>query len=85
MPTYGVVGSSTSTVTSDVYTRKLAIDIVTSDTLNSEKPDKVYEGRVTSKGSCGAIAEVMDEMLEALFSKFPNGSGLVEVPGTFNC
>ena len=85
MPTYGVVGSSTSSVQSSVYKRQLSVDIVESSTLETDNPSKVYEGRLTSAGSCGAMNEVIDELIQALFIKFPNGSGRVEVEGKFDC
>ena len=85
MPAYGVVGSRTSTVSSEFFTRKIAMDIVLRETLLDEKPIKVYEGRLRSSGSCPQLREVIDEMVEALFQKFPNGSGKVTVPGVFDC
>ena len=85
MPTYGVVGSSTSSVQSTVYKRQLAIDIVEASSVDADNPSKVYEGRLNSAGSCGAMTEVMDELIEALFIKFPNDSGRVVVEGKFDC
>ena len=85
MPTYGIVGSSTSSVQSTVYKRRLAVDIVEASTLEADNPRKVYEGRLTSAGSCGAMNEVIDEFIQALFIKFPNDSGRVAVKGKFDC
>lgn len=85
MPTFGVVGSRVNTGTSTTFKRNLAIDIVTKDTLNSSSPEKLFEGRLISSGSCGILGDVIDEMIDALFLKFPSGSGRVTVPGTFNC
>lgn len=64
----------------DVYRRTLFMTI-----LAREDMDVVYEGRVASKGDCGSIPEVMHELVEALFKKFPRGSGKVNVFGDFNC
>jgi hypothetical protein len=73
MPVYGVVGSSTRTVTT--YTRAIAMDIVKTDSFKSKNPDKMYEVRAKSVGNCSVMLEVFDEMLEAMFSNFPNESG----------
>ena len=73
MPTYGVVGTRTSTSTE--YTRNLAIDIVDTPSLNSKKPKKIYEGRVESSGSCSEINYVIDEMMQSLLKDFPGTSG----------
>ncbi len=51
------------------------MDIVTTKTLDNKYPEKIYEGRLTSKGSCGQIIQVMDEFIEALFEGFPGKSG----------
>lgn len=86
MPTYGVVGSSTKSVTT--YNRAVAIDIVEARSFEAGMPKKVYEGRTKSKGSCSIIAEVFDEMLDAMFSDFPGENGRnrrKEVPGEFSC
>tara|TARA_B100001971_G_C18088814_1_gene482351 strand:- start:18 stop:704 length:687 start_codon:yes stop_codon:yes gene_type:complete len=76
MPTFGVVGSSTSSITQ--YTRQLAMDLVETSTLESKKINKVYEGRVKSSGSCSMISYVMPEMLESLFRDFPRKNGSSE-------
>ncbi len=70
MPEYGVVGTSTQTVTT--YTRAIAMDIIKADTLQSDLPQKVYEVRAISVGNCAVFLEVFDEMLEAMFMNFPN-------------
>ena len=85
MPTFGVVGSSTSSVNYTVYKRQIAMDIVDVSTLDSDEPDKVFEGRLVSSGSCGIMNEVIDELIEAMFSKFPTGSGVVEITAQFDC
>jgi len=84
-PTYSVVGSQAYTVNVTEYSRNLAMDIVTSESLKLGQTEKVYEGRLTSRGSCSQMSEVIDELIEALFTKFPNGSGRVEVPSITDC
>jgi hypothetical protein len=85
MPTYGVVGSSTISSSRNIFSRQVAIDLVDIQSLNSKHPRKLMEGRVVSKGSCGAIEGVYKEMIEALFSKYPSGSGGVTVQGDGSC
>ena len=85
MPTYGVVGSSTSVISRELFRRNIAIDIVDRKTLKSEKPMKLYEGRVRSAGSCSQMNQVMDEMVQGFFQKFPNGSGKVVIPAVADC
>ena len=86
MPTYGVVGSRT--VSSRRYTRAIAMDIVKADSLASDSPTKVYEGRAKSTGSCNVIVEVFDEILEAMFIDYAavNGRSLKwAIPSDANC
>lgn len=85
VPTFGVVGSKINTATRTEYKGNLAIDMVTAASLESRNPEKVYQGRLTSTGSCSRISEVIDEMIDALFTKFPSGSGRVRVPSIINC
>ena len=73
MPTYGIVGSSTSSQTE--YTRAIALDIVNAKSMEAGKPVKVYEMRARSTGSCSSINGVFDEILEAMFKSFPGESG----------
>ena len=80
MPTYGVIGSTTNTVTTTTYDRNIAVDII--DSIDKRK---VFEGRVKSTGRCGMLSEVIDEMAKALFMKFPSGSGNLQIEGKFNC
>ena len=67
MPTFGVVGSSSKTITTP-DTRHLAIDLVETSTLEKDKVKKIYEGRVMSIGCYGI-------MIEGLFKTFPQKSG----------
>ena len=77
MPTFGVVGSRTDSITT--YTRQLAMDLVETSTLESKKVKKIYEGRVKSTGSCSMISYVMPEMLQSLFRDFPRKNGSSEM------
>jgi hypothetical protein len=86
MPSYGVVGSSARSQTR--YARAIALDIVWAQSLIDGRPDKVYEGRARSLGTCGIFVEVFDEILEAMFQGFPGsngGSRKLEVPPNANC
>ena len=81
MPTYGMVGTTTGSF--QVYTRAIAIDIVEVQRLKTDNFNKIYEIRAKSTGSCSVIAGVFDEMLEAIFKKFPGESGksiTIEIP-----
>lgn len=86
MPTYGIVGSSTGSVTQ--YTRAIALDIVDAASLKEGHPKKVFESRAKSTGRCSVIAGVFEEMLEAMFKDFPGQSGKTrnaEVPFKGGC
>ena len=77
MPTYGVVSSTTREQTH--YTRVIALDIVEAKGINTQKSQKVYEGRAKSTGNCSEIAVVFSTMLDALFKDFPGPNGKVRV------
>ena len=77
MPTFGVVGSRTSSITQ--HTRQLAMDLVETSTLESKRVKKIYEGRVKSTGSCSMISYVMPEMLQSLLRDFPRKNGSSEM------
>ena len=86
MPTYGVIGSSSSSQTT--YQRAIALDIVQADSYKTGKPKRVYEGRTKSSGSCSVIVEVFDEMLEAMFHEYPGENGrnhVLRVESDANC
>jgi hypothetical protein len=80
MPTYGIVGSSTYSYNVTRYTRTVAINI-----FDKTTDKKIYESKATSTGKCGVIGEVIDEIAEAMFQKFPSGTGKVTVEGNFDC
>ncbi len=75
MPTYGIVGSQSYSYDVTTYTRVLALDLLDRKELDDGRIKKVYEAKLTSKGSSGQIACVFDAMLTALFAEFPGSSG----------
>ena len=77
MPTYGIVGSETYTYNVTTYTRVVQLELLDRRALETRKVEKVYEVTLTSKGTCGQIAGVMDEILDGLFKDFPGESGKV--------
>lgn len=84
-PTYGVVGSSTSSVTH--FTRVITFDVTDAKSTDNEIK-KLYEARAISIGTCSVIASVFDEILEAMFKDFPSENGKtikVEVPFKGQC
>lgn len=72
-PTYGVVGSGTSSDT--VFTRYLNIDIIDITKSGNGKVKKVYEGKAISSGSSGQLAPVMPAIVKSVFHDFPGKSG----------
>ena len=69
MPTYGVVGTMSSSHSN--YTRKVNIDIW----KLGKDPIKVYEMRGFSSGSCGNIHSTLPTIIEGMFLNFPGVSG----------
>ena len=72
-PTYGVVGSGTSTGT--VFTRYLNIDIIDIAKSGNGKVHKVYEAKAASSGSSGQLAPVMPAIVKSVFEDFRGKSG----------
>lgn len=68
-PTFGQVGAIP--IHSTEYTRTLVMKIY--DLKQNNKT--IFEGSVVSTGSSSQIAEVMPNMINALFKKFPGESG----------
>lgn len=86
MPTFGVVGASSSSETT--YTRVIAIDIVNSASIQASAPKKIYEMRAKSVGTCPVINGVFNEILEAMFINFPGENGrtqMIEIPMKGSC
>ncbi|WP_051258869.1 DUF4136 domain-containing protein [Chitinibacter tainanensis] len=80
-PTFGVVGTGTSSDT--VFTRYLNLDIVDIANSGDGKVRKVYEGKAISKGSSSQLAPVMPYMVKSVFEDFPGTSGstkTIELP-----
>ena len=80
MPTYGIVGSSTYSYNVTTYIRTVAINLVEKGSNR-----KVFESKATSTGRCGIIGDVINEIAEGMFRKFPSGSGRVVVNGKGEC
>jgi hypothetical protein len=72
-PSYGVVGTGVGSRTE--YGRFLRLDLVDRAALVGGSVKKLYEGRVTSRGSSGQLSAVMPSMIRALFEDFPGKSG----------
>ena len=77
MPDYDVVGSPSGP--RNQYDRAIALDIVSAESLAAGALKKVYEARATSTGNCRVIANVFDEMLEAMFYDFPGENGKSDI------
>jgi hypothetical protein len=80
VPRYGITGYNTDTTTERVFNRAIVLQIFDSTKFNPNVKDgakeaQVYEGKLSSAGSCGSMAGVMDPLLEALFKDFPGESG----------
>ena len=72
-PTYGIVGTGTTSDT--VFTRKVQLDMLARPLLDQDKVSKVYECRVVSSGSSSQLNLVMPYLIESLFQDFPGNSG----------
>ena len=77
MPTYGVVGSKTTSSTK--FKRVVNIDVYN---VEQSKPSKVYEMKSVSMGSCADINSVINALLDGMFKDFPGENG--EVNTTIN-
>ena len=82
-PTYRVVGSTTGTSVNTLFSRIVRIDMF--ELNEGVQGEKVFEAKAVSKGRCGSMSEVIDEILTGVFQQFPNTRVLVEIPGEFNC
>ena len=72
-PTYGIVGSGATSRTE--YSRFLKVDVLDKKALIENKVRKLYEAKVTSRGSLGELSAVLPTMVKALFEEFPGKSG----------
>lgn len=83
-PTYGVTGYRTGTQVDTVYGRYLAVDIW--EPKKDGANEKVFEGKLTSSGSCGDIGKVIDPLMDSMFDGFPKAhSGEVVKPLNVDC
>ncbi len=85
MPTYGIVGTQLVPVSREIFTRTIAVDVVQWDNQNQELGNKVYESNLRSVGTCGLMVEVMDELIQGFFQKFPHSSGQTNVSANIDC
>jgi len=75
-PTYGVVGTSTSTVSETVFRRAVTVNIE-----DHRTKERVFEGTLKSGGSCGNMTAILPYLTSAMFQKFPQPyAGTVTVP-----
>ena len=65
----------TTVYNSTSYSRTVIVEVISTDVSDSGVQEKIYEGRVTSRGSSSEIAVVMPTFIEALFKNFPGKSG----------
>lgn len=73
-PSYGVVGSGTSSDT--VYKRYLKLEMVDNKVyLATKKFKNTYEAKVVSVGSSNSLTRIMPYMIRSLFDEFPGESG----------
>lgn len=73
-PSFGVVGSSTSSET--VYKRFLKLEMIDNKSyLETQKRKNVFEAKVTSVGSNNSLPLIMPYMMQSLFEDFPGKSG----------
>lgn len=95
-------GTRTRTATQTVYTRRLSLVIAEPDAGETDAGEMgagemgagdgdrtpLYEGQALSRGGCGLLGAVVDEMIEALFYKFPGPpdvTGKIAVPSDGGC
>jgi len=84
-------GTRTRTATQTIYTRRLSLVIAKSGAAEdaaAEDGTPLYEGQALSRGGCGLLGAVVDEMIEALFYKFPGPpdvTGKIAVPSDGGC
>lgn len=76
-PYFGLSGYRTRTRTFLVYTRQLTIEIWDPGSEGGLAPAQIYSAAVRSRGTCGRLSAVVDEMLTAAFEGFPGESGSV--------
>ena len=84
IPTFGTFGEITgSRQAVDVYSERTRL--IGMEMYDAVTEKQVYSMVLQSKGSCGALREVLDEFLNAIFTNFPNNNGRFTKPGIFSC
>jgi len=73
MPTWGIVGSRTSS--QKLYVRNLAIHMLDKKSLSTENPKVVYELAMESTGSC-PLNYILPHMIDITFLDFPGNNGV---------
>lgn len=71
IPQYGVTGFVPGSRTDRVFQRRAVL--VISRRTDGAQLQTVFESRVTSEGSCGALSVVTPALMEALFATYPAG------------
>jgi hypothetical protein len=71
--------------TRQLFTRRVEVNVFRASSYNSDRKERVFEGRAVSSGANGQIEPVMPYILDAIFQEFPGRSGetrtvSVEVP-----
>jgi len=76
-PDYGITGYSSGVTSATIYTRSLAVTIV-----DTQSKQEIWSMKAVSQGRCGILKPVMEPMLDAAFSRFPetNGRVVIETP-----
>lgn len=81
-PSFGVVGTSTSTKT--VYRRRFTLNITDIKQSTQDNVVDVFQGKVTSDGSSNTFATVSDCLIDAMFKDFPGESGKTTTVNTLS-
>ncbi len=73
------------TETTQLFVRRVELDIYKGATYGGDNPERVFEGRAVSQGRNGHVEAVMPYVLDAILKDFPGTSGKtrtvsVEVP-----
>lgn len=58
-----------------IYTRFFALNILDIKHGTFAKPQILFEGEITSKGTCDSFAQVSNCMIDGMFSDFPGKNG----------
>lgn len=61
--------------TRQLFTRRVEVNVFRASTYNSERKERLFEGRAVSSGLNGQIEPVMPYILDAIFQEFPGRSG----------